>query len=398
MQVQTQVVWDQSFTGYDFGRGHPMNPLRLDLTARLCAEFGLLDADGVEVVNPQPADDATLAVVHTPDYVEAVKHASANPDDADPYYGLGTTDDPAFADMHAASAHVVGGTLHVTQAVWEGRAAHGVNFAGGLHHAMPRAASGFCVYNDSAIAIHWLLANGAKKVAYLDVDVHHGDGVEHVFWDDPRVLTISLHETGRMLFPGTGFPTDTGGRGADGSAVNVAFPPGTGDAAWLRGFDAVVPSLLRSFRPDILVSQHGCDSHFLDPLAHLTLSLDAQRTSYELIHDLAHEVSGGRWVAVGGGGYELVDVVPRAWTHLTAIAAHRPIPLDAEVPEPWRAHVRERYGVPGPARMGDGVADGGRIWWKPWSSGFDPEDRVDRAVMATREAVFPSHGLDTWFD
>jgi acetoin utilization protein AcuC len=201
-----------------------------------------------------------------------------------------------------------------------------------------------------------------------------------------------------MLFPGTGFPGDTGGPDAECTAVNLALPPGTGDQAWLRAFHAVVPALLRSFAPDVLVTQHGCDSHFLDPLAHLALSVDAQRTSYEALHSLAHEVCGGRWVALGGGGYELIDVVPRAWTHLTAIAAHRPIPLDTEVPEAWRAMVRERFGRPGPTHMGDGVAEGGRVWWRSWEVGYDPEDAVDRAVMATREAVFPAHGLDIWFD
>jgi len=166
----------------------------------------------------------------------------------------------------------------------------------------------------------------------------------------------------------------------------------------LRAFHSVVPPVLRAFRPEILVSQHGCDSHFLDPLAHLSLSLDAQRTSYESIHDLAHEVCGGRWVALGGGGYAVVDVVPLAWTHLTAIAAHRPIPLDAEVPQVWRDHVEQISGQAGPTHMGDGVAERGRVWWRSWEVGYDPSDPVDFAVMATREAVFPHHGLDIWFD
>jgi len=201
-----------------------------------------------------------------------------------------------------------------------------------------------------------------------------------------------------MLFPGTGFPGDIGGPDAEGSAVNVALPPGTGDAAWLRAFHAVVPPLLRAFRPQVLVSQHGCDSHFLDPLAHLALSVDAQRTSYDSLHRLAHSECDGRWVALGGGGYELVDVVPRAWTHLTAIAAHQPIPLEVDVPEDWREHIRMEYGRVAPQRMGDGVAEGGAMWWRSWEVGYDPEDPVDQAVMATRKAVFPLHGLDVWFD
>jgi len=398
MPTQARVVWDQSFTSYDFGSDHPMNPLRLDLTARLCAAFGLLEGDDVEIVNPEVPDDALLLTVHDADYVAAVRHASVEPADADQSRGLGTEDDPAFLGIHDASARIAAGSADVAAAVWNGEAEHGVNFCGGLHHAMPERAAGFCIYNDIAVAIQWLLDHGAKRVAYVDIDVHHGDGVERIFWNDPRVLTISLHETGRARFPGTGFPTDTGGPDAPNSSVNVALPPGTGDAPWLRAFHAIVPPLLRSFEPEILVSQHGCDSHFLDPLAHLALSVDAQRESYESIHQLAHDICGGKWVALGGGGYELVDVVPRAWTHLTAIALHRPIPLEAELPQGWLDHVQERCGRPGPAHMGDGMAHRGRVWWRSWEVGFDPEDPVDAAVMATREAVFPGHGLDIWFD
>ena len=230
MPTQARVIWDQSFTGYNFGADHPMNPLRLDLTARLCEELGLFSDEGVEVVNPAVPGDELLLTVHDADYVAAVRAASVDPAAADLSRGLGTEDDPAFVGMHEASARIAAGSVDVARAVWEGRAAHGVNFCGGLHHAMPGNASGFCIYNDAAIAIQWLLDHGAQKVAYVDVDVHHGDGVERMFWDDPRVLTISLHESGRMLFPGTGFPADTGGPGAEGTAVNVALPPGTGDA------------------------------------------------------------------------------------------------------------------------------------------------------------------------
>ena len=209
--------------------------------------------------------------------------------------------------------------------VWEGDVSHAANIAGGLHHAMPGRASGFCVYNDVAVAIRWLLAQGAKRIAYVDVDVHHGDGVEQVFWDDPRVLTISLHETGQMLFPGTGFAARPRRADAEGSAVNVALPPGTGDAGWLRAFHAVVPPLVREFAPEVLVTQHGCDSHMSDPLAHLMLSVDGQRAAYQSLHDLAHEVTGGKWVVTGGGGYAIVEVVPRAWTHLLGVVSGRPV-------------------------------------------------------------------------
>ena len=398
MSTQARIVWDESFTDYNFGHEHPMNPVRLELTARLCRDFGLFDAPNAHVVVPDvPADDLLLTV-HTPEYVAAVREASADPSAANQSFGLGTDDDPAFVGIHEVSARIVAGTLDVTQSVWRGESQHGVNFCGGLHHAMPGYASGFCIYNDAGVAINWLLANGARRVAYVDVDAHHGDGVERIFWNDPRVMTISLHETGTVLFPGTGFPSDVGGPDALGSAINLALPPGVSDGPWLRGLHAIVPALLRAFQPDIIISQHGADSHFTDPLAHMGLSIDAQQTAMETVHDLAHELCGGKWVGLGGGGYEVIGVVPRAWTHLTALALHQPIPFTTPVPERWLAEVKARFGVDAPATMGDGVAERGRVWFRSWESGFDPSNAVDRAVMATREATFPQHGLDVFFD
>ena len=389
-----RLVWDESFTRYDFGEGHPMHPSRLELTARLVRDLGLLSHAGVQVVGPEPATDEQLQLVHDAEYVEAVKLASVHPSTIDEARGLGTADVPVFEGMHEASARIVSGTVDVARAVWHGEARHGVNFTGGMHHAMPDHASGFCVYNDTAIAIKALLAEGAERIVYVDIDVHHGDGVEKVFWDDPRVMTISLHETGRVLFPGTGFSGDVGGPRAAGAAVNVAFPPGTSDGPWLRAFHAVVPALVRSFEPQIIFSQHGCDSHALDPLAHMALSLDGQVESYKAVHELAHETCDGRWVAVGGGGYELVDVVPRAWAHLVGIAEHHPVEPTSPVPAVWREYVRERFGRQSPQRM----TDGREPWYRAWATGHDPEDAVDRTVMATRKAVFPLHGLDPWFD
>ncbi|WP_076260473.1 acetoin utilization protein AcuC [Intrasporangium flavum] len=398
MPSQARVVWDSSFTRYDFGPTHPMAPVRLDLTARLCDALGVFDAPGVEVVGADVAPDALLETVHDADYVAAVRAASTDPTTADEAHGLGTEDDPAFRGMHDASARVVSGTVDSARAVWEGSAEHAVNFTGGLHHAMPGAASGFCVYNDIAVGIQWLLDHGAERVAYVDVDVHHGDGVERIFWDDPRVLTISVHESGRALFPGTGWPSDIGGKGAEGSAVNVSLPPGLTDAGWLRAIHAVVPAVVRSFKPDVLVTQHGCDTHAEDPLAHFAVTVDAQRAAADAFHRLAHDVCDGRWVALGGGGYEVVDVVPRTWTHLTAIAAHAPIKTSVEVPQHWRDHVERVFGRPGPRRMGDLTAEDGPLWWRSWEMGYDPASEVDRAVMATRSAVFPHHGLDIHFD
>ena len=384
----SSVVFDPSLTDYDFGPQHPMAPLRVDLTMRLADECGVL-AHLEQVPAPMASDDL-IATVHDPALIEAVQRMSANPGPGEELRGLGTDDNPVFRGMHHASAHIVGASQEAFRRVWAGQSIHSANVTGGLHHAMPDRASGFCIYNDVAIGIRWLLDNGAQRVAYVDVDVHHGDGVEAIFYDDPRVLTISLHESGQFLFPGTGFPADTGGPDAEGSAVNVALPPGTSDAGWLRAFHAVVPPLLREFAPDVLVTQHGCDSHADDPLAHLMLSVDGQRAAYLALHDLAHEVAGGRWVATGGGGYAVVSVVPRAWTHLLAAVGGRPLDPGSPVPEAWRDYTRERYGADAPRRMTDGSpAD-----YRPWEEGYDPDAWLDRAVHATRTAVFPLHGID----
>ncbi|MFG2072057.1 acetoin utilization protein AcuC [Nonomuraea maritima] len=384
MSRSARVVWDDALTTYDFGPGHPLAPVRVELTMALARQLGVLDK--IETVGCVPASDDELTMVHQPGYIEAVKRVSASglPDAG---AGLGTVDNPAFKGVHEASALIAGASLAAARSVWEGSAEHAVNVAGGLHHAMPGLASGFCVYNDPALAIAWLLRQGVERIAYVDVDVHHGDGVQAVFYDDPRVLTISLHESPRTLFPGTGFPEETG---AEGTSVNVALPAGCGDAGWLRAFHAVVPPLLRAFAPEILVTQHGCDSHALDPLANLMLSLDGQRTAYAALHRLAHETAGGRWIATGGGGYELVQVVPRAWTHLLAEAAGEPIDPATPTPEGWRQYVRERTGEIPPLTMTDGRVPE----FRDLSGGYDPADPIDRAVMATRNAVFPLHGLD----
>ncbi len=388
MSGSAAVEWDDALTQYDFGPGHPLAPVRVALTMALAGDLGVLAAPSVTVFPPPPATDAELATVHDEDYIAAVRQAGRSllPD---PQFGLGTADDPVFEGMHEASALVAGATLAAARAVWSGSALHGVSIAGGLHHAMRRRTSGFCVYNDPAIAIKWLLAEGAERVGYVDVDVHHGDGVQAAFYDDPRVLTISLHEHPATLFPGTGLPGETGEGAGTGYAVNVALPAGTGDAGWLRAFDAVVPPLLRAFEPTVLVSQHGCDTHRLDPLAHLELTIDAQRFAQIALHDLAHELCDGKWLLTGGGGYALVQVVPRTWTHLLATAAGTPVDPLIETPASWRELARSLTGETAPLTMTDGASAN----YVPFSSGIDPADPVDRAIMRTRSAVFASHGL-----
>jgi acetoin utilization protein AcuC len=389
------VVWDDVFGDYDFGPSHPLRPLRLELTMSLARQVGVLER--VDVRAPQAADDQLLELVHDPLYISSVRRA---PDDwmgrLSLRWGLGTGDNPVFPRMHEAASLVTGASVDAARAVWEGTHEHAVNISGGLHHAMRDRASGFCVYDDPAVAIAWLLAAGAERVAYVDVDVHHGDGVQAAFYDDPRVLTVSLHESGMTLFPGTGFPDETGAGDAVGTSVNVAMPAGAGDAGWLRAFHAVVPPLLRAFGPQVLVTQHGCDTHALDPLAHLMMSVDGQRVAYRALHELAHELCEGRWVALGGGGYEPVQVVPRAWTHLLAEAAGTSV--EGATPDAWREEAHERGREVAPLSLTDDAP----ALWTPYEPA-DPlggadrsrlEAAVDAAVEATRAAVFPSYGLD----
>ena len=402
MTCTLHVAWDERLVDYHFGPDHPMAPVRVELTMRLAHEFGLWNQPGVTVAAPAAATDAELQLVHDPSYitaVEAISRWTEHPDARDGLagnqlrvahmFGLGTEDNPVFPAMHEASALVTGATLAAARAAWSSSDRHGASIAGGMHHAMAAHASGFGVYNDPAIAIAWLLEQGAERIAYVDIDAHHGDGVEAAFYADPRVLTISLHQHPATLFPFTGLPSDIGGPGADGSAVNVALPAETSDGPWLRAFHAIVPPLLRQFRPQILVSQHGCDTHRLDPLAHLELSIDAQRAAHATIHALAHDLADGRWLLTGGGGYDLVQVVPRTWTHLLAEAAGQPIDSQAQTPDPWRDYVARRTGLKAPERMTEGAP----AEFEPFEAGYNPSDPVDRAIMATRNAVFPLHGL-----
>ncbi|BDZ41311.1 acetoin utilization protein AcuC [Paraoerskovia sediminicola] len=383
---QLRVMWTPDFLGYDFGLGHPMTPTRLDLTVRLVRELGILDAPGLRVVAPVTASDDSLRRVHDADYVAAVHDVAAGgPSRED--LGLGTQDDPVFPGMDVAAARIFGASTDAASAVWSGAAVHACNFAGGMHHAMPSAAAGFCVYNDAAGAVRQLLDEGAERVAYVDLDAHHGDGVEAIFWDDPRVLTYSVHQNPLTLFPGTGFPTDTGG--APGTVVNVCLPPRTEGAGWLRAIDATLPEALRSFDPQVIVSQHGCDSHRADPLSDLRTTLPALRTANRWVHELAHELCEGRWVSLGGGGYAVCRVVPFAWMHLLAEAAHVPVSDGTVVPEGWRAYVDEISGE----RTAD-VVDAIEVPFARWSAGYDPGSDLDRSIQATRNAVFPGLGLD----
>ncbi|MGH8993931.1 MAG: acetoin utilization protein AcuC [Acidimicrobiia bacterium] len=382
MSERVELAWygdDVPF--YDHGAQHPLRPARVLLTRRLIHAYGLIDG---ERVVETPARDATadeLGLVHTEDYIDAVTRAGHGEAGDWWRYGFGPGDNPIFPHMHEASARVAGTTLVAAEAVHSGRAEHAFNPAGGLHHAMPDRASGFCVYDDPAIAIRWLLAQGVERIAYVDVDVHHGDGPQAIFWDEPRVLTISLHQTGRTLFPGTGFIDEQGAGDAAGTKVNVPLPPFTGDDDWLRAFTTLVPPLVEAWAPQVLVTQLGCDTHCTDPLAHLRLTTAAYQRTAALLHDLAHRAAGGRWLATGGGGYQWAAVVPRAWTIYFAEMAGKT--LADELPAEWVAAAEAEAGQTLPRRLSEPP---------PGPAPSDPE-AVARVVDEVRRRIFPRHGL-----
>jgi acetoin utilization deacetylase AcuC-like enzyme len=321
---------------YDFGARHPLRPERMRAALDLMAALGL----GAEPLELPAASEDELQLAHDPRYVDAVHRLDLFSDDPlfvkeAERWGLGAGDSPAFTSMHSVSALIAGGTLNATRGVLAGEFQHAFNPAGGLHHALRNRASGFCIYNDAAIAIAAALREHEARVLYLDFDAHHGDGVQAAFYDEPRVLTLSIHETGRHLFPGTGFSEELGEGIGRGYCLNLPAEPFTEDASWLECLELLIAPVAEWFAPDVIVSQHGCDSHAWDPLTDLRLSTRAFAAQAKLVHDLAHKITGSRWVALGGGGYDWVRVVPRSWALLWAEMTGAQVPAD--IPPDWSA-------------------------------------------------------------
>lgn len=308
---------DDLARAYDFGASHPLRPERVLLTYDLIESLGLAASPNVTMLPGRVASRDEILAVHARDYVEIVEGVDEGRVDAGTAfdYGLGTPDNPIFHGMHAASSAVCGASVTAAEAVVSGRSLHAFNPAGGLHHARRREASGFCIYNDPAAAIALVRKLRPEwRVMYVDVDVHHGDGVQWIFYDDPDVLTLSLHQSGRYLYPGTGFTDETGGPRAPGTAANVPLPPYVGETDYLWALERVLAELAGVFRPDVLVAQLGADTHHGDPLANLALTMRAYPVIARLLHETAHEWCEGRWIATGGGGYQAETVVPKVWT------------------------------------------------------------------------------------
>jgi acetoin utilization protein AcuC len=381
--VAVGLLYHDDFLRYDFGEGHALRAERVRLARELLRSLGM-DRREVRPLEPKPATEAELLTVHDLDYVEAVKELSVRPAGAEAWeYGFGPGDNPAFRGMYEAASLQVGATVLACDAVMEGEVRAAFSLGGGFHHAWPRKASGFCIFNDPAVGLRHLLDEwGLRRVLYVDIDAHHGDGVQGVFYGDPRVLTISLHEDGRFLFPGTGDVAEIGEGEGEGYAANVPLPPYTQDASYLYAFREVVLPLARAFQPQILVTQCGADAHFRDPLTHLRLTTRTYETVAALFRALADDVCDGRWVAVTGGGYDLT-AVPRVWTLVfSAMVGERP---PDSLPREWVLLCR---------RVAEDVPKDGRLR----DPAPDDEDEVvsagvKRVVKILKERLFPRHGL-----
>ncbi len=326
------VILSEDLWQIGHGENHPLRPERLQRGYELLTEYGAFDGDQSQLVATRPATRDELLLFHTEEYLDAVESLSRGEREYTPgRYNFGPGDNPVFEGMYDIAALKVGAALVATDLVTSGEVDVAFSLAGGMHHARPHYASGFCIFNDIAVIIHALLSQGLK-VAYVDIDVHHGDGVQEAFYDTDRVLTISIHESGYFIYPGTGFVRETGEGVGQGFAVNLPLAPYTDDEIYLWGFEQVVPPVVDWFQPDIVVTQLGIDTHYLDPLGHLMLTTQGYAEVVRRIKELAP-----RWIALGGGGYE-VGVMPRAWTLAYGVMCDRDFP--DQLPEGYA----EKYG------------------------------------------------------
>ncbi|HWH14097.1 MAG TPA: hypothetical protein VNT51_05075 [Miltoncostaeaceae bacterium] len=370
------VVHDDAL-GMRFGGDHPTDARRHQLAVALMRHAGILDAPGVrQEPAPPPLDDARLERVFAPAFIRAVRRYSATPVLAAApearQWGIGG-DNNAYPGMHEDSARACAACARAAEAVAAGEARRALVPAGGAHHGDARSAQGFGIYNETAVAVRGLRDAGLARVAYVDLDVHHGNGTQWIFYDDPTVLTVSVHESGRYLFPGSGFAAETGGAAAPGSAANVALPPFSGDAEYTRAVDEVVVPVVRAFAPDAIVAQCGVDHHHGDPLAHMCTTMPLYPRLWRTLRTLADEVCAGRLVALGGGGYDPFTAPPRAWALLAAELAGADV--DDPLPEAWRASARAA-----------GWADPARGWVEDPGPPPDP-DAERRAAEGAAAAI-----------
>jgi acetoin utilization protein AcuC len=343
---RTGLVWDDGFVNYNLGPYHPLRPIRVRLTYDLIRAKGILDDAAIEVVKARSASRDEIKLFHEESYVTLVERYSKK--------GLGLLDagdTPVFKGCYEATSLVVGASLAGADMVMKEKLSHSFNPSGGLHHAHPERASGFCIFNDPAIVISYLKSKyQVKRLLYLDIDAHHGDGVMYGYYDDPTVLDIDFHESGKFLFPGTGFPDETGKGEARGLKLNIPLPPSTGDQAYLEAFREIVPGNVRDFKPEIILVQCGADGHLDDRLAHLRLTTNTYSEVVDQMHHLAHELCNGRLLLFGGGGYTLANV-PRVWTIAFATLAGKR--LTDSIPADWASKFETDTEEDTPERLRD---------------------------------------------
>ncbi|NBI29592.1 acetoin utilization protein AcuC [Chengkuizengella marina] len=328
MSINSAFIYHPQTLNYKFNEHHPFNQKRLTLTIDLLKKSGALNEENI--ITPNPASDESIHAVHQTEFIQAVKGLSSPSPSTKALsqaekFGLDKGDTPYFINMHEITSIVAGGSIEASKQVMSGQYSHALHLGGGLHHAMPDRSAGFCVYNDAAIAIQYIRKNYGAKVLFVDTDVHHGDGVQWSFYADPEVFTFSIHETGKYLFPGTGYVTERGEDSGFGFNLNLPMEPYTEDESWLKCFSETLERIVKSFRPDVIVSLHGCDAHVYDPLSHIHCSMDIYLKMPQIIHNLAHEYCNGQWIALGGGGYDIYRVVPRAWSLLWMVMSEHPL-------------------------------------------------------------------------
>jgi len=339
MEKKVGLLYSEDFITYNFGKTHPLKPIRLELTYKLFKELGLMSHPKIEIIAPEMATEQDLMMLHSEEYVKTVKKLSedpANPTAKGWKYGLGPGDNPIFKGMYEASALIAGASIKAAEMIMNQSENYNIIFnpAGGLHHAHKDQASGFCIFNDVALAIKKMkLLKPDIRITYLDIDAHHGDGVQWFYYKDPNVLTISFHESGRYLFPGTGDVNEIGD--GDGKYFSINFPllPGFYDDLYVNLLRNIIPEILNIYKPDVLVTQLGVDAYNLDPLTQLGLSLSGYREIAKEIHQYSKKYCKNKWLAVGGGGY-LVTVVPRAWSIF--LAEMLDVELNNDLPKEWK--------------------------------------------------------------
>ncbi|MCL5283640.1 MAG: acetoin utilization protein AcuC [Armatimonadetes bacterium] len=368
-------IYHADLLGYNLGAEHPLNPRRLELAVKLTERLGILD--DVPVIRPREAGFEELNTAHSADYLNAVKRLSRDTDDDEPKeaarYGFGGGDNPIFPNMYEASALYTGASLQGAEAIIGG-AKRVVNLSGGQHHAHWARAAGFCVFNDPVVAIK-RLRQAFKKVAYVDVDVHHGDGVQEAFYDDPTVLTLSIHESGRHLFPGTGWVAEMGKEAGKGFAVNLPVAPYTDDESWNYVFQEAALPILRAFQPEAICLQMGADAHYTDPLAHVCLTVQGWLKPIEAVAAMGVPV-----LALGGGGYNL-DNVPRMWALASAVVFSKPLPK--ELPPDWKIGTENRAMLdPEPVQIPDALISIAKT-------------TANATVKEIKIKHFPIHGLSS---